>query len=533
MQGLARRRSPLPPAKLLLLLLLLLPPAAAGGASAAADTPSIPPQSLVPAPAETQELDSLWLRYPLVSGGHSSHRLADYRSLLGTAATVVCTVCEDVVSRSPLSAAAAELQTGLRGLLGTVFNASVKTEETPPAPGTRLVATVSESASELGKEGFRIRHAPGPNKTVRIEAASSSGLLYGVFKLLSLIQQHKDIPQDYESSPAMELRVWDLWDNVDGSVEQGFSGRSILWPYALLDDDRPPPRNKLFLRQCNSSDYWQQWNLVPPRSTIGNRSTIVNVASAECLSSENPQNPMETLANNASACTSMSFNANGTISDPTLGRCMDVQFGEGPVIQLTSCKHPPTSHDPVELAYTRKQMFRYDPITRQIKTMPEIANGQCISVERIHPAEKGLDPFDVHGPGAYRTRFAHMLRAIKSTGFNGMAILNVDACVGDNLKTLESESLKNLSKNVGHMFLEYGIRPYWTVCYAAPMLLANISSNPDNPAAEQWWAAKAAEIKSLFPTFGGVLVKADCEGTYSDSLLCGSTISEFIYAIAR
>ena len=42
--------------------------------------------------------------------------------------------------------------------------------------------------------------------------------------------------------------------------------------------------------------------------------------------------------------------------------------------------------------------------------------------------------------------------------------------------------------------------------------LANISSNPANPAAEQWWAAKFAEIQSLFPTFGGVLVKADCEG---------------------
>ena len=50
------------------------------------------------------------------------------------------------------------------------------------------------------------------------------------------------------------------------------------------------------------------------------------------------------------------------------------------------------------------------------------------------------------------------------------------------------------------------------ICYAAPTLMANISADPDNPAAEQWWAAKAAEIKSLFPTFGGVLVKADCEG---------------------
>ena len=30
--------------------------------------------------------------------------------------------------------------------------------------------------------------------------------------------------------------------------------------------------------------------------------------------------------------------------------------------------------------------------------------------------------------------------------------------------TLESDSLRNISKNIGGMFLEYGITPYWTVC---------------------------------------------------------------------
>ena len=359
---------------------------------------------------------------------------------------------------------------------------------------------------------------------MRIEAATSSGLLYGAFKLLSLVQQHKAIPQGYQSSPAMEHRVWDLWDNVDGSIEQGFSGRSILWPYALLADDRPPPRNKVFLRKCNASDTWQQWRIEP---RPGNRSRVFNVASGECLSSETPQNPMETTAD-MTACTDWSFNLNGTISawsrapvQPhgapwSLGRCIDLQFGEGPVIQLTSCKHPPTSDDPVEIAYVRKQMFTYEPTSRQLRTMPEmfspVDGGQCLSVERIRPAEPGLDPFDVHGHGAYRTRFAHMLRSIKSAGFNSLAIVNVDACIAENLQTLDSENLKNISSNVGQLFSTYGITPIWTICYAAPALLANISSNPDNPAAEQWWAAKATEIKSLFPSFGGFLVKADCEG---------------------
>ena len=42
--------------------------------------------------------------------------------------------------------------------------------------------------------------------------------------------------------------------------------------------------------------------------------------------------------------------------------------------------------------------------------------------------------------------------------------------------TLESESLKNISKNVGQLLIEYGITPYWTICYAAPKILANITS---------------------------------------------------------
>ena len=326
---------------LLSLLLILL--ASAAMASSA---------PLVPAPAPPPGFDPLWLRYPIVSGaaGHSGgggsssqQLLAEYRSLLGTSAVVACEACGDAISRSQLSATAEELQTGLRGLLGTVFNATVRTGEAPAAGAeVRLLATVlrDDAAPELGTEGFRIRQSAAPGDVVHIEAATPSGLLYGAFKLLSLIQQHKDIPRSYDSNPAMELRVWDLWDNADGSIEQGFSGRSILWPYALLDDDRPPPRNKLFLRKCNASDAWQQWQLAaaPSSGSPGindTRSTIVNAANDECLSSEALHNPMQTAAaSNATPCTRFNFNSNGTISDASLGHCMDVQFGEGPVIQV-------------------------------------------------------------------------------------------------------------------------------------------------------------------------------------------------------
>ena len=93
-------------------------------------------------------------------------------------------------------------------------------------------------------------------------------------------------------------------------------------------------------------------------------------------------------------------------------------------------------------------MFSYDQTTRQIRTMPEIFSpvdgGQCVSVERIRPAEAGLDPFDRDGPGAYRKRFAHMLRSIKSgePGENGCRLDTVmtSVCVGPQRATTASRS---------------------------------------------------------------------------------------------
>ena len=167
---------------------LLLPePCAHPGSAAQA------PTAHGDAAAEAPGFDPLWLRYPRAPAA----QLAGYRSLLGTSAAVVCAAgapCGDAASQAQLSSAAAELQTGLSGLLGTAFTATVTSKA--PAAGTRLVASVlgpGAASPALGKEGFRLRRDPS-SKTIHLEAGAPSGLLYGVFKLLSLLQQHKPIP---------------------------------------------------------------------------------------------------------------------------------------------------------------------------------------------------------------------------------------------------------------------------------------------------------------------------------------------------
>ena len=80
----------------------------------------------------------------------------------------------------------------------------------------------------------------------------------------------------------MRIRAWDLWDTPSGLVEQGNAGQSLLWPYALYEDGRPPPRDMLVVATaCNASDPYQQWE----GPAHGKPSSIRNVATGTCLTS--------------------------------------------------------------------------------------------------------------------------------------------------------------------------------------------------------------------------------------------------------
>ena len=132
---------------------------------------------------------------------------------------------------------------------------------------SQATAVVSiDSHNGQGTEGFTLLGAP----SFGIVADTASGAFYGAFRFLSFLQQHKPIPAgNFTSSPAMALRAWDLWDTVSGSVEQGHAGNYLLWPYAIYNDENPPPRNQVFLASaCNSSDPFQQWEGISQKATV-------------------------------------------------------------------------------------------------------------------------------------------------------------------------------------------------------------------------------------------------------------------------
>jgi len=139
-------------------------------------------------------------------------------------------------------------------------------------------------------------------------------------------------------------------------------------------------------------------------------------------------------------------------------------------------------------------------------------NDACLTLSNA------LEPYDdMPNPATSKDIFVdrveEMLAAVKSSGMNGIAINNVNAC-GNNAKLLSSDVLQNLANNVKDSFVKYDLKMYFTICFSAPVSLAYVTQDPTDDVAAAWWVDKANEIVSLLgkDMLGGFLVKADSEG---------------------
>ena len=64
-----------------------------------------------------------------------------------------------------------------------------------------------------------------------------TGLLYGAYTYLCHMMADEPLPNHLESSPRYPLRMIDCWDNMDGSVERGYAGRSLFFEGNLFSYD--------------------------------------------------------------------------------------------------------------------------------------------------------------------------------------------------------------------------------------------------------------------------------------------------------
>ena len=146
----------------------------------------------------------------------------------------------DPAGLAQLHTAADELSAGMTQILGekVVSECCDTPDESAadlPAAGTLHIQVIDQADSTLGDEGFELSRTAGGD--VQIRAGTASAALYGSFHLLSFMQRAEPVPATLKSVPALGLRIWDMWDNIDGSIERGFGGRSLIWPMALHPED--------------------------------------------------------------------------------------------------------------------------------------------------------------------------------------------------------------------------------------------------------------------------------------------------------
>jgi alpha-glucuronidase len=180
----------------------------------------------------------LWLRYVRVE---DATMRAEYERTLTTLVARDDSPTERVV--------VAELTRAMSGLLGkTLARAGAVASS-----GTLVVGTPERSAvvralgwdarlGALGPEGFTIRSTTIGGLPVTVIASSTEiGTLHGTFYLLRMLQTGRSIASlDIAERPRLDRRLLNHWDNLDGSIERGYAGRS-LWKWEELPD-RVDPR---------------------------------------------------------------------------------------------------------------------------------------------------------------------------------------------------------------------------------------------------------------------------------------------------
>jgi len=94
-------------------------------------------------------------------------------------------------------------------------------------PGTREIVLSSDRSLNLKPDGYELK---GANGKIAITGEDDRGTLYGAFALLRKVALGESVANLNErEEPRVPVRWVNHWDNLDGSIERGYGGRSIFW----------------------------------------------------------------------------------------------------------------------------------------------------------------------------------------------------------------------------------------------------------------------------------------------------------------
>lgn len=103
--------------------------------------------------------------------------------------------------------------------------------------GNPIILSVHKNKN-LKDEGYAISKRNGK---IQISSPTDKGILYGTYHLLRLQATNTDIDSKLPitENPAYDLRILNHWDNLDGTIERGYAGRS-LWQWEELPNTLSP-----------------------------------------------------------------------------------------------------------------------------------------------------------------------------------------------------------------------------------------------------------------------------------------------------
>jgi alpha-glucuronidase len=137
-----------------------------------------------------------------------------------------------------------EIIRGVRGMLGRALRINSRLpDEDCVLLGT--VSSVRQVAPEIRlpdklKDDEYLLEATAAHgrKILLITAVNDRGVLYGSFALLRRIALHQEIEgMKEQSAPYASIRWTNEWDNLDGTIERGYAGRSIFFDNGKVVQD--------------------------------------------------------------------------------------------------------------------------------------------------------------------------------------------------------------------------------------------------------------------------------------------------------
>ena len=151
---------------------------------------------------KTQNWSQMWLGYHQISKDNKNWKV----------------ICNDFSKEDRVvKSAIGEFATGIKGY----FDADITEND-----GDVYVLEIAKDAS-IAKEGYFVK---GEKSGITLKASDENGVIYGVFAILRKLGARVSVEDICEeAAPSNPLRMMNHWDNMDGSIERGYSGESFFF----------------------------------------------------------------------------------------------------------------------------------------------------------------------------------------------------------------------------------------------------------------------------------------------------------------